>query len=413
MNLSLVLNPAAAAAPANPSTAAPVSPEMASFQDFLALVGLPPMVTDGDDTGLSDVVPGDVSPDIAALTGNILPPALPVLPEVPETPVGASYPSAAAGHASVQAQIAGLPMPPVTARQLVPDMKGDARLAAAAARPATQLTGLLTVSIEAVPAAAGDAPRVAGQPVMAQLIQAQQLLSQGGQGRADIKMAARRDEGATPLARAAAPVPLPDAAAPDAAAAESTRPVVRAGSVPAGDNQPPIAAPLPQVTAAAVQAPVTAATAAASTDAAPTRHDFEAVVDRLTEARDLARPGRADLHLPHREFGAVSVQFELAGQALKVAMSSPDQAFAPAVQAALAERPLAVAEAARADNGQQRPDTVSASSAAWHAGANADGQRGDGQSRTAQQRGPIDQPQDRRADDEQPRGDAASAGRFA
>jgi hypothetical protein len=408
VNLSLVLNPAAAAAPANPSTAAPVSPEMASFQDFLTLVGLPPMATDGDDTGLSDVVPGDVSPDIAALTGNILPPALPVLPEVPETPVGASYPSAAAGHALVQAQIAGLPMPPVTAQQLVPDMKGDARPAAAAAQPATQLTGPLTVSIEAVPVAAGDAPRVAGQPVTAQLIQAQQLLSQGGQGRADIKMAVRRDEGAAPLARAAAPVPLPDAAA-----AATARPVVRPGSVPAVDNQPPIAAPLPQVTAAAVQAPVTAATAAASTDAAPTRHDFEAVVDRLTEARDLARPGRADLHLNHREFGAVSVQFELAGQALKVAMSSPDQAFAPAVQAALAERPLAVAEAARADNGQQRPDTVSASSSTWHAGANADGQRGDGQSRSAPQRGPIDQPQDRRADDEQPRGDAASAGRFA
>jgi hypothetical protein len=405
VNLSLILNPAASATPANPSTAAPVTPEMASFQDFLALVGLPPMATDGDDKGLSEVAPDDVPSDIAALTGNILPPALPVLPE---TPVRASNPSDAASHALVQAQIAGLPIPPVTAQQLVPDRKGDARPAASAAQPATQPTGPLTVSIEAVPVAAGEAPRVAGQPVTAQLIQAQQLLSQGGQGRADTKMAARRDEGAAPLAHAAAPV-----AAPDAAVAESARPVVRPGSVPAGDNQPPIAALPLQVAAAAVQAPVAAATAAAPTDAAPVRHDFEAVVDRLTEARDLARPGRADLHLTHREFGAVSVQFELAGQALKVAMSSPDQTFAPAVQAALAERPLAVAEAARADNGQQRPDTVSASSAAWHAGTSSDGQRGDGQSRSAPQRGPIDQPQDRRTDDEQPRGDAASAGRFA
>ncbi len=429
MNLSLVLNSATAPGTAAPAPAATlVSPEMAAFQDFLSLVGLAPLAQEVTDDALLDPVAEGVAesldPNLAALTGNILPPALPVLPQSVAAPPQAAnpgpamLPAATAAQALVQAQVAGLPLPPVTAQQIAPEMDGNAK----AAKVPVQPTMPLAVSIEAVPAApVVPARTAASQPVLAQvqlaqaqlaqaqLAQAQlaqaQLAMQGEQVQPGAKSTVRREEVAGQIA-----APL---LASDAPAAETARPVSRAAALAAADSQPQTAVPFSLV------APTTTTIAAATTtasDTAPARHDFEAVVDRLTEARELARPSRADLHLTHREFGAVSVQFELAGHALKVAMSSPDQAFAPAVQAALAERPLAVADVARADNGQPRADAVPASTAAWQAGTSADGQRGDGQPRSARQSGVADQPQQARtADDDYQQAEAGAreSGRFA
>ena len=78
--------------------------------------------------------------------------------------------------------------------------------------------------------------------------------------------------------------------------------------------------------------------------------DFDAIVQRLTEARESARSGETSLRILTREFGHVAMQFETAGRALKVSLASQDIDFAPAVQAALAERgPLVVSEAGRAE----------------------------------------------------------------
>lgn len=406
MNLSLILNPAAASAAPGAPAAAPASPEMASFQDFLALVGLPPMQAESGEDDQPEVAPDGLDPDLAALTGNILPPvlppALPVLPPVETEALATDTRPAAtmAANAIVQAQMAGLPMPPVTAQQLMADATNSAVTAdktVAAANPAGPVFAPLAVTIEAVPATQAEPQRVASQPVLARLMQAQQ--TQVGN-----KPPTRRDEA---VALAAIPATPLAAAVP---AAETARPVTQAS---AADTPPQVDLPMVLV-ATSTQAPSAPATVASASEAAPAAHDFAAVVDRLTEARELARPGRADLHLTHREFGAVSVQFELAGQSLKVAMSSPDQAFAPAVQAALAERPLTVADVSRADSTQPRTDVINASTAAFHAGTQADSQRGQGQQAPASQRGVADQPSTGRSTDADS-GEASTdqSGRFA
>lgn len=86
-------------------------------------------------------------------------------------------------------------------------------------------------------------------------------------------------------------------------------------------------------------------------------HDFDAVVQRLAEARETARSGEASMRVLTREFGHVAMQFELAGRALKVSLASQDANFAPAVQAALAERaPLGLADSGRSETSAGRHD---------------------------------------------------------
>ncbi|MCR2832783.1 hypothetical protein [Parerythrobacter lacustris] len=81
------------------------------------------------------------------------------------------------------------------------------------------------------------------------------------------------------------------------------------------------------------------------------RHEFAQLVEKLAEAREWARPGRAEMQLAHREFGPVSMQFEINGQALKVALSSPHSGFVAAAQAAMADGP-------RSDSGGPRQDSA-------------------------------------------------------
>ncbi len=138
----------------------------------------------------------------------------------------------------------------------------------------------------------------------------------------------------------------------------------------------------PRVTASETTAPLAASTAPAD------RHDFAAIVDRLAEARELARPGRAAMQLAHQDFGRVSVQFDLAGPSLKVALASADAGFAPAMQAALNDRPIAAgSDAARSDTSGQRPDQSALPPSAASSGAIAhnDSQRADQHTRGGQQ----------------------------
>ena len=83
---------------------------------------------------------------------------------------------------------------------------------------------------------------------------------------------------------------------------------------------------------------------------------FETLVDRLVEAREAARPARAEMSMAHDDFGRVTLRMEAgrmetgAAQAgLRVALSSPDPDFAPIAQAALADRSAADGDRAAAD----------------------------------------------------------------
>lgn len=421
MNLSPILNMPACSASANPASAvvgqAESLVEMASFQDFLSLMGLSPMA----EGGMLDLPEGDAAPADPALlaaisgseTGNLLPPALPVLPEAATAPgdpallmqlagafAPAAMPAPTAGQVTREqprsapttpqalptqaapAAVANLAQPQA---QTLPPGVLDAIMAEAeqphGARSAATLAPA-SVSFDLALSAAAPAsaqpqsqpqPQVVAQPVLAQLLQAAPRAAQRKGG----------DEGAvaaTATTAASAAADLPD---------EGLRSATAAPVLPVAASSA-LAAPQPDLASAQQGQSGASAPAAATTGE---RHDFTAVIDKLAEARELARPGRADMHVAHREFGQVSVQFELAGQALKVAMTSADPGFAPAVQAALADRPVApAADAARADSQPQRGDNVSAATGSWQAGPQADGQRQDGQNRAQQARtgnGPV------------------------
>lgn len=73
-----------------------------------------------------------------------------------------------------------------------------------------------------------------------------------------------------------------------------------------------------------------------------TPHAFETLVDRLVEARESARPVRAEMSVGHDDFGRITLRMDsgsLAG-GMRMALSSPDPDFAPVAQAALADRAL-------------------------------------------------------------------------
>jgi len=84
--------------------------------------------------------------------------------------------------------------------------------------------------------------------------------------------------------------------------------------------------------------PATIPATASAPSAALPRHDFAGLVDRLTEARDIALSAQATqtVHaaIAHDVFGAVSLRFEAGSSGLSVALISADPDFSRAVQAA-------------------------------------------------------------------------------
>ncbi|MFC3099930.1 hypothetical protein [Altererythrobacter lauratis] len=189
---------------------------------------------------------------------------------------------------------------------------------------------------------------------------------------------------AMPVRSTARGAPVDAVASDKPAAAPTNAPLLTA----------PASAPAPAPSIAVADAPRGATAESANTPqaaATPTTpgHDFEAVIDRLAQARELAQPGRASLQIAHREFGQVAVQFDMVGQSLKVALSSSDAGFAPAVQAALADRPvIAVQDGAAARNdarGDGRNDARADQGGGQNPGsglsAQSDQQRGEQQAR--------------------------------
>lgn len=100
-------------------------------------------------------------------------------------------------------------------------------------------------------------------------------------------------------------------------------------------------------------------TAPAANSPAQTGHDFNALVDRLVEAREAAMPAAVHAAVTHREFGNISLRFDQDAGGLSVAMSSADPEFANAVQASAASAQSQTtsdngSNAARQDTGAQQ-----------------------------------------------------------
>ncbi|MFU7529341.1 hypothetical protein [Qipengyuania sp. ASV99] len=73
---------------------------------------------------------------------------------------------------------------------------------------------------------------------------------------------------------------------------------------------------------------------------------LDAIVNQLSEAREMGRAARPEMTVRHHEFGAITMRLEAAGTDLRATLSSRDPGFVPAIQAALSDRASAVAETA-------------------------------------------------------------------
>jgi hypothetical protein len=127
--------------------------------------------------------------------------------------------------------------------------------------------------------------------------------------------------------------------------------------------------PQPAMTDASVSS---AAMAGAPTLSAATGHDFGAIVDRLIEARDMARPQDVNVAINHAEFGQVSLHFRQDDAGLSVSVASPDPDFARAVNAATAPASADGANANSSGNGSN----ASTQQQAFQAGANGQSPQG-------------------------------------
>jgi hypothetical protein len=115
-------------------------------------------------------------------------------------------------------------------------------------------------------------------------------------------------------------------------------------------------------TTAPLDQPTTASSAPTATDAP---RDFAALVETLVQSREAANPRPVQVIMPHADFGQVSLRFDTDDTGLSVAMTSPDPAFASAVQAALpAER-----SAASGDNAAFRQDNADGAPAQSRSGS--------------------------------------------
>lgn len=166
--------------------------------------------------------------------------------------------------------------------------------------------------------------------------------------------------------------------APRVAAIQTGAASFEAGSSNTGQ---PVLAPLAQ---AGTSGSASIMTSAPTQLAAPA--DLDAMIDRLVEARQTAQSGQARISVSHAEFGQVGIRIEqlAATGALGVTLNSADPDFAPAVQAALADR-----------SGERAPDRGTASDSTrqeFSASRNGEGFAQGNQSASGDARSSGDQP---------------------
>lgn len=341
--LSCSLMPAAAGLAMPNEVALPAGGDMAETLDFSALLSLESEASEPVDQAAATVValtlPKQVLAAAAAKPGKILPHAL---PEEPASEPQPEYPS------------------PTLDPTLAPEPLAIHASPVVAIAPASPADPQGTAGDP--PPEPASAPRPL--PAMAAQAAVSALLSRPGPAQPDLAkqdgvqqigpVVAETRTAASPTA----PVPHPGKTALSPAPTEEVQ-IDLAGMVPAapsgelrlpvegaiGASSPPeTAAAAPQTSAGnitlqgALPGPMPAQLAARP-------HDFSALIDRLTAAREALSPQNVAITVAHQDFGPVQLRFRSEDFGLSVAISSADPAFARAAAAA----PLPVLPAGASD----------------------------------------------------------------
>lgn len=139
-------------------------------------------------------------------------------------------------------------------------------------------------------------------------------------------------------------------------------------AAPAMSEQASLPSPLPQPQSQSAIQPIPlqaalnqhAMPAAAPAQPGP-QGQLESLIDSLVQARESGRSARGEIVLRHAEFGAIAVKLDQGEGDMLARISSRDPGFAPAAQAALAERQSqAVAASTEGQSAQNRSQDGSA-----------------------------------------------------
>lgn len=387
LSLSALALPADAAGPVDGAET-----EGADFGALLALQGLPP-APESEIAMPPPTLPGATAAATApASPGKILPPILPV--EQPATPLALAVPVKPGGHAT--------PVPAKTAKER-PQAKladetaaNEEPLAFVDAPPValvlpTPAPGTTVLPAPTAPVAtapehaaprdrpAGSEPSTTATSIPNPLEPARSLIP--AQSARLTRAPAGEQMQEPPVSPSSAQTAVTPAAATLARPAEEVRIAL---ALPRTLGAPQVAGELkaaspdnPAEPIAALSLPASPAPAAhfPVIQAAPQirPHDFAALIDRLSAARDAVQPQAISITVAHQDFGPVRLHFRPEEAGLSVAMSSADPDFARAAAAA-PPAVLPVSASAEASFGQNRSD-----GAAGQAGTQAGG----GQSRGA------------------------------
>lgn len=340
---------------------------------------------------------------LAAITGKILPPALPEQVPVSE----AEKPTVTPLPADVLPQLSlreGKPGLPVQRRPAKSEVMPEPTPVPGDPAPVVEVPTLPLVTLQPAPIEPGS-PLPAQPPVLPVASEPAE------QPTASSTPAGRMPEPAAPaLAHAA----------PQAAFLRAVRPGQDPVAQPASPAMPPVnqvrielapSPPVPVVRApakdelrpAALTAQAEPALPALGTPTGPGSgpalpaplvqpqlqadrpQDFSALIDRLVAAREAAGPQAISVSLAHSDFGRINLHFRHDEAGLAVSLASPDPAFARAASALPPVLPVADSQAAQVQTGQPGPHQD---------GAAASGQSGHGQQRGARSdRGESNQPQ--------------------
>ncbi|MFM5954955.1 MAG: hypothetical protein ACKOPE_11740 [Novosphingobium sp.] len=387
------LSLSALALPADP--AGPAAGEGAEGTDFGALLALQGLTTAPEGEA---AMPPAALPDAAAAAtapaspGKILPPVLPV--EQPATPPVLAVPVKPGGHATPvpaktanerpqarpadetaanEEPLAFVDAPPVA--PVLPTAASGTTMLPAPTAPVT------TAPEQAAPRdrPAGSKPSTTATSIPNPLEPAHPLVP--AQTARISRAQAGEQVPEPPVSPSSAQTAVTPAAATSARPAEEVRIAL---ALPRTLGAPQVAGELkaaspdnPTEPIAALSLPASPAPAAhfPVIQAAPQirPHDFAALIDRLSAARDAVQPQAISITVAHQDFGSVRLHFRPEEAGLSVAMSSADPDFARAAAAA-PPAVLPVSASAEASFGQNRSD-----GAAGQAGTQAGG----GQSRGA------------------------------
>lgn len=351
--------PVTPALPGLPGEAALLSAaDPAQGAEFGALLALQGMAADltasdaGDLPALPVALPAPAS--LAATAGKILPPTLPEEPAVagpaavPAPPLPHMLAIRATGKvpAAAAAPAEERESDTASAEPLAED--SDTTLAISASEPLLPAVGLsapvvhmdkapaLGTSPNAVSDAVNRATRDDSIPAHAPVSHALPKVATGfpTEGMAVVPPASGAQpaparpqpaETSAPAEEVRIGLALPRLAASLAANAKDTLPTLTP-TLPAAESNPvAIAAPLAQPGGLALAA-------APAPHVQP--HDFAALIDRLSAARDAVSPQSVSITVSHQDFGAVRLHFRPEDAGLSVAMTSADPDFARAAAAA-------------------------------------------------------------------------------